>query len=101
MLDEDTAVASSGPVKLTPISCQCSDFQSMGLPCSHILALGKMKDLTQYCPEVVNQNGPSHTIKQSPTPFPEQPEMMSLSVSSRRKEEEEFWDIMKSFGRQV
>ena len=54
-LDEDTAITSNGPVKLTPVSCHCSGFQSMGLLCSHILALRKMKDSTQHCPNVVNQ----------------------------------------------
>ena len=42
-----------GLFTVTEDGCTCGAFQSMGLPCSHLLAWRKSKDLPLYCPDIV------------------------------------------------
>ena len=55
ILDGERAMTSSGIVHVTESSCDCGAYESMGLPCSHILAMRRNNDIPLYCPSIVSE----------------------------------------------
>ena len=61
-------MTSSGIVHVTETSCDCGAYQSMGLPCSHILAMRRNKDIPLYCPSIVSERWTkSHKVQLVPS----------------------------------
>ena len=50
-----TATSSQGPLKVTPINCECTSFISQRLPCKHIFRLRETLNQNMYCPDLVDQ----------------------------------------------
>ena len=55
VLDSVSVESSSGILGVSENNCDCNSFQSMGLPCRHILAICKYNNRSQFLPEIIHQ----------------------------------------------
>ena len=55
VLDSISVESSSGILGVSENNCDCNSFQSMGLPCRHILAICKFNNRSQFLPDIIYQ----------------------------------------------
>ena len=55
VLDSGSVESSSGILGVSENNCDCNSFQSMGLPCRHILAICKYNNRSQFLSEIIHQ----------------------------------------------